>query len=482
MPEDVSAISDAVAQREPAMSSVSSRTMALVVATALFMENIDSTIISTALPTIARSLQVDPLSLKLALTSYLISLAIFIPPSGWVADRFGARRVFAAAIVIFLLGSVTCTTARSLEGFVLARFVQGMGGAMMVPVGRLIIARNTPKAGFVNAMAWLTMPALLGPVLGPLVGGFIVTHYAWQWIFLINLPIGFAGLLLALRLLPREAPRDAGAFDGVGFALAGLSLATLMLGSMQVTELEGISAMMVVLLAIGVVTGALLVRHCQRVAEPILDFSLFRIVSYRTSVLGGMMFRIGIGAIPFLLPLMLQLGFGLSAFQSGLVTFSGAFGMIFTKFVAKRSLRRIGFRSALIGSAALAAAATALYALFTPATSWWMLVLTIVAAGFVRSFFFTSINILGYADVDKADMGGAAAINGVMQQTSVALGIALAGIVLELSPLVTGSTLGLADFHLAFLLAAALTAMAILPVLRLERNAGDDVSGRGEVD
>ena len=193
------------------------RTTALVVAAALFMENIDSTILSTALPTIAADLQVDPLSLKLALTSYLISLAIFIPPSGWVADRFGARRVFAAAVLVFMAGSIACTMVASLEGFVLARFLQGMGGAMMVPVGRLIVARNTPKQGFVSAMAWLTTPALIGPVLGPLIGGVIVTHYPWHWIFLINIPVGLVCLVLALALLPREAPRPVGRFDGWGF-------------------------------------------------------------------------------------------------------------------------------------------------------------------------------------------------------------------------------------------------------------------------
>ena len=478
MPEDVSAISDAATQREPVMSSVSSRTMALVVATALFMENIDSTIISTALPTIARSLQVDPLSLKLALTSYLISLAIFIPPSGWVADRFGARKVFAAAIVIFLLGSVTCTTARSLEGFVLARFVQGMGGAMMVPVGRLIIARNTPKAGFVNAMAWLTMPALLGPVLGPLVGGFIVTHYAWQWIFLINLPIGFAGLILALRLLPREAPRDAGAFDGVGFALAGLSLATLMLGSMQVTELEGISAMMVALLAIGVVTGALLVRHCQRVAEPILDFSLFRIVSYRTSVLGGMMFRIGIGAIPFLLPLMLQLGFGLTAIESGALTFVSALGALFMKPINARILRRYSFRTVLIVNGVLATLSLGSIGLFRADTPHPVIYAVLFLGGCLRSIQFTSLNSIAYADLTAAQMSKATSLASAAQQISLGLGVTLGATALAVSMRLNGSDqLAAGDFPWAFLLVTLCASLSIPVFRRLPLNAGEGMAG-----
>ncbi len=460
-------------------TGVRGRTVALVVASALFMENIDSTILATALPTIAADLNVNPLSLKLALTSYLVSLAIFIPPSGWVADRYGARRVFAAAVLVFLAGSLACTLATSLSGFVVARFLQGMGGAMMVPVGRLIVARSTPKAEFVGAMAWLTTPALLGPVLGPLVGGVIVTHYPWQWIFLINLPVGVVCLGLALALLPREAPREVGPFDLRGFLLSGLALAALMLGSMEVTEMQGLSPTMLGLLALGGVMAVLTVRHCNRVADPILDFSLLRIVTYRTSVLGGTLFRIGIGAFPFLLPLMLQLGFGLSAIESGALTFVAALGALFMKPVNAAILRRYGFRRVLVANGVLAVGSLAVIGLFRPDTPHAVIYAVLFLGGCLRSIQFTSLNAIAFADLTPEQMSRATSLSSAAQQVSLGLGVTLgATAVAAAMSLRGGTTLEAADFPPAFLIVAAVSLLSLPAFRALPADAGAGMSGR----
>lgn len=459
--------------------NVATRTIALVVATALFMENIDSTILSTALPTIAADLGVNPLSLKLALTSYLVSLAIFIPPSGWIADRFGGKRVFTVAVLVFMAGSLACTQVSSLTGFVVARFLQGMGGAMMVPVGRLIVARSTPKEGFVSAMAWLTMPALLGPVLGPLIGGLIVTNYPWHWIFLINIPVGLACLALSLALLPSEPPRAVGRFDGAGFVLSGLALSALMLGSMEITEMTGPSPTMIGLLLFGAAMSVLTVRHCNRTTDPILDFSLLRIATYRTSVLGGTLFRTGIGAIPFLLPLMLQLGFGLSAIESGALTFVSALGALFMKPVNAAILRRYGFRRVLVVNGVLAVASLGAIGLFRPDTPHAVIYAVLFLGGCLRSIQFTSLNAIAFADLTQDQMSRATSLSGAAQQVSLGLGVTLgATAVAAATTLRAGTTLAAADFPPAFLIVAGVALLSVLAFRKLPADAGARMSGR----
>jgi EmrB/QacA subfamily drug resistance transporter len=458
---------------------VATRTIALVVATALFMENIDSTILSTALPTIADDLGVNPLSLKLALTSYLVSLAIFIPPSGWIADRFGGKRVFTAAVLVFMAGSLACTQAASLTGFVVARFLQGMGGAMMVPVGRLIVARSTPKEGFVSAMAWLTMPALLGPVLGPLIGGIIVTNYAWQWIFLINIPVGLTCLALSLALLPSETQRAVGRFDGMGFILSGLALSALMLGSMQITEMSGPSATMIGLLTFGAAMAVLTVRHCNRTPDPILDFTLLRIPTYRTSVVGGTLFRTGIGAIPFLLPLMLQIGFGLSAIESGALTFVSALGALFMKPVNAAILRRYGFRRVLVVNGIFAVASLGAIGLFQPDTPHVVIYAVLFLGGCLRSIQFTSLNAIAFADLTPEQMSRATSLSSAAQQVSLGLGVTLgAAAVAAAMRLRGGTTLVAADFPAAFLMVASVALLSVLAFRQLPADAGARMSGR----
>src|SRR5580698_2866041 len=301
-------------------SKPNDRTVPLIVAVSLFMENMDSTVISTSLPAIARAIGTNPLALKLAVTSYLLSLAICIPASGWTADRFGARNVFRIAIGVFILGSIGCAASHSLEQFVFARIVQGMGGAMMTPVGRLIMVRSIDKKLLVNAMSLVTMPALIGPICGPPLGGFITTYFSWHWIFLINVPIGLVGIVMASRYIANVRVEHRDPFDFVGFILSGLAIAGLAFG-LSAMGLESLPVSVVaVLICLGAVSAVAYVIHAKRTPAPILDLNLLRLPTFRASVVGGFLFRLGIGALPFLLPLLLQIGFNLTPFQSGLIT------------------------------------------------------------------------------------------------------------------------------------------------------------------
>ena len=320
----------------------------MIVACALFMENMDATVIATALPTIARDFGESPLRLNLAISAYLLSLAIFIPLSGWLADRFGARTVFCAAIVVFTLGSVGCSLVGTLPQLVIARIVQGMGGAMMVPVGRLVVLRMIPKSELVSAMAYLTVPALIGPVIGPPLGGFIVTFASWRWIFLINIPIGVLGFALATKYIENRREVREEPLDAKGFAIVSLGLAATMFAFENVGRGVLPPAILAALIAGG---GSLLIlyaRHAGSHAAPILDLALLRVQTFRASVAGAFVFRMGIGALPFLVPMMLQVGFGLTPFASGMITFAGAAGALTMKLAAAPILHRLGFRRVLL--------------------------------------------------------------------------------------------------------------------------------------
>ena len=340
----------------------------MIVACALFMENLDSTIISTALPSIAHALNEDPVRLNVAITSYLLSLAVFIPASGWFADRFGARTVFRTAIVVFTLGSIGCGFADSLWQLVGTRVLQGMGGAMMVPVGRLVMMRAVPKSDLVRAMTYLTVPALIGPVTGPVLGGFIVTYFSWRWIFFINIPMGILGFVLASIFIDNIREPDAHPLDWRGFILCGLGLAGVVFGFETAGRGAIPGSIVVALLVSGALLLVLYVLHARRTAFPLIDLGLLKIPTYFAGVVGGSFFRIGVGAMPFLTPLMFQLGFGMSALNSGLLTFAGAMGAMLMKTTAGPIIRTFGFRNVLIGNAFIASAFLFALALFRPAT------------------------------------------------------------------------------------------------------------------
>ena len=461
--------------RQPSLN----RSVPLILAVALFMEQMDSTVIATSLPAIAADIGTGPITLKLALTSYFVALAIFIPVSGWMADRYGAKRVFRIAIGVFVAGSVACAISGSLGEFVAARFLQGMGGAMMTPVGRLVLVRSTPRQQLVSALAWLTVPALVGPLVGPPVGGFITTYFTWHWIFLINVPIGVLGIIVSGRVLPDMPGGPVGRIDWRGFLLAAVAAAGIVFGLSVVSMPALPPPVGAATLGVGIAAAWLYVRHARHVAAPILDLRLFDNPVPRIAIQSGLVFRIGIGAIPFLLPLMFQLGFGLNPFESGLLTFASAFGAIALKFFATTALRLAGFRTVLLVAIGGGAALIAVNGLFTPSTPHWLIIAVLVVSGFFRSLFFTSNNALIFAEIDDRQAAQATAIASVAQQISIALGVAVAGMLLEAHHLVTGEETGLAAFSMAFMAVAGLAALAVVPVLGLSPTAGVGVSGHG---
>ncbi|MFF8799211.1 MULTISPECIES: MFS transporter [unclassified Methylobacterium] len=454
----------------------------LVVATALFMENTDSTVIATALPAIAASLRTDPIALKLALTAYLVSLAIFIPVSGWAADRYGARNVFRAALCVFMAGSLACAAANSLSGFVAARFVQGMGGAMMVPVGRLVILRSVPKSELVGALAYLTIPALIGPIIGPPLGGFITTYADWRWIFFINIPIGLAGIVLATLYFGDIREETRPPLDVAGFILSGGGLALLMLGFASTGRHllpDGVSW---ACMGGGLALVGLYLRHARATEHPLIRLDLLKHHTFRAAVTGGSLFRIGTGAIPFLLPLMLQIGFGLDPLHSGLITFSAAAGALLIKIVGPRILRAYGFRRVMVTNALIAAAFLAVNGLFTAQTPHWVIVCVLLLGGCVRSLQFTCVNAIAYADLESREMSAATSLASVAQQLSLSLGVSIGALALEGAAGWRGhSGIEATDFSVAFGVVAVISAASFLVFRRLAPDAGAEVSGQRRV-
>jgi EmrB/QacA subfamily drug resistance transporter len=459
---------------------MNSRIVPLILAVALFMENMDSTVIATSLAEIARDIGTEPVALKLALTAYLVSLAIFIPISSWMADRFGARRVFCYAIVVFMLGSLCCAISNSLLTFVGSRFLQGMGGAMMTPVARLVLVRATPRNQLVDAMAWLSIPGLIGPILGPPVGGFITTFFSWHWIFLINIPIGIIGIVLVNIFLPewqRNKPRP---MDFPGFFLAGTAFAGWVFGISVVTLPALPVSVGLITLATGTLCAVGYFWHYKRSEHPLLDLSLFRLPIFRATMVGGTFFRLGTGAMPFLFPLMLQLAFGLNAFQTGTITFASAIGAFALKFVAEPIVQRIGFRTTLLISTVGTLAGVVGMGLYSPQTPVWLMMTLLVCTGFVQSMWWTSTNAFVFADVEDKDAGQANVMSQVGIQLSLAFGVALGGSALELFRTGRGGDEpSLLDFHLAFYVIAAVGLVAVVVFARLPRNAGSNISGHG---
>ena len=455
----------------------------LVVACALFMENMDSTVIATSLPAIAQDLHQDPITLKLAMTSYLLSLAVFIPASGWAADRFGARLIFRGAIVVFTLGSILCGLSGSLTAFIAARVLQGLGGAMMVPVGRLVLLRSVPREELVTALAYLTIPALIGPIVGPPLGGFITTYFAWRWIFWINVPIGILGVTLATLFIADVRETDVWPLDVKGFLLSGLGLSTLSFGLTVAGRAFVPTPVAFTLIVGGAVLVVVYVHHARRTRYPIIDLGLLAIPTFRASVVGGFTFRMGIGALPFLLPLLFQIGFGLNPFQSGCLTFAAAAGAMLMKATAKPILERFGFKRVLVFNAVLSSLFMVLYGLFTPTTSEVLVLAALLGGGFLRSLQFTSINALAYADIDAPAMSRATSFASVSQQLSLSAGVAAGAAAIEFSQWWhADASLSTRDFRVAFFAVAAISASACFVFARLPVDAGDLLRGARKRD
>ncbi len=455
------------------------RLTAVIVACALFMQNLDSTVIATALPTMAHVFGVQPVRMNVALTSYLLSLAVFIPASGWIADRYGTRTVFRAAIAVFTIGSVLCGRADTLGFLVASRVLQGIGGAMMVPVGRLVLLRTAPRNELVAAMAWLTMPSLLGPVLGPPVGGFIVTYFDWRWIFDINVPIGILGIVLVTVFIQDAREPPGGKFDFLGLALSGIALAGVMFG------LETAGRGVVPLVLTGAMVGAGLLcgvgyaLHAWRHPSPLLDFSLLRLPCFGVSFCAMMLFRTGIGAVPFLLPMMMQVGFGDSAVESGLITFASAAGAFVMKPAAQHALRLFGFRDTLLWNGILSGTMLALCAAFRPAWPVAAIYAVLLVGGFFRSLQFTAYNTLAYGDVPRSRMSAATSLYITGQQLAATIGVSFGALALELAMRMSGNRPARPiDFSVAFIAVACMPLVAGPLALLMPRDAGDDLTGR----
>jgi EmrB/QacA subfamily drug resistance transporter len=454
------------------------RLTAIIVACALFMQNLDSTIVSTALPAMAHAFHADPVHMNVALTAYLFAVAVFVPASGWFADRFGTRSVFRAAIAVFTLGSILCGRADSLGFLIIARVLQGMGGAMMLPVGRLLLLRSVPKTQFLAAMTWVTMPALIGPVLGPPLGGFIVTYFSWRWIFDINLPIGVLGFTMVTLFIQDVREPNPGRLDIIGLILSGAALGFFM--AVLETAGHGLVPPAAVLGMAGaaIAAGGGYWLHARAQARPLLDFSLLRLPTFAVSVFAGSLFRIGIGAVPFLLPLMIQIGFGRSAAQSGMITFATALGAIGMKPATIFVLRRFGFRVILSVNGAACAALLCCCAAFRPNWPIAAIYAVLLANGFLRSLQFTAYNTIAYADVPPARMSAATTLYSVLQQVSLTIGIPISAGVLQMARVAGHHATPLtADFSVAFVVVAAISLLASPASLLMPKSAGREMSG-----
>ena len=454
-----------------------SRIAPLVLAVALFMEMMDATVISTSLPAIAADIGTEPIALKLAMTAYLVALAMFIPLSAWIADRFGAKNVFRFAIVIFMIGSVACASSNSLETFVVSRFLQGVGGSVMVPLARLILVRGTPKPQLVDAMAWLAMPALIGPLMGPPLGGFLTTYLSWHWIFFINIPIGILGIIAASLFLPEIPAEEPQPIDWPGFILTATAFSGTLFG-LSVISLPALPPVVgITAFVAGLVSLVLYLRHAGRVERPILNPRIFRHENFRLVSISTFLFRVAMGTTPFLLPLMLQLGFGYSPFEAGQVMLFGALGAISAKLFVRQVFRRFGYKLVALLATAISTSVFFVSSTFHSHTPAAVMMATMLIAGLARSTYFTGSNAVQFGDVDEDEASQASAIFAVLVQLALATGVALAGGLLELRTYFTGHALVPDDFRFTFMLIGFFSLFAFLPVLRLRHDAGAEVSG-----
>ena len=450
-----------------------------IIGAALMMQTLNATVIANALPAMAEAFGVEPLRLNIAITVYLLSSAIFLPLSGWIADRFGARRVFMTSIVLYAAGSVACGFAQTLDQMTLARFAQGAAGATLAPVGRLVLLRTTPKTELVGALSVMTMPALLGPVIGPVLGGAIVTFADWPWIFFINLPIAVVGLVLAWRYIPEVRELGAPRIDLTGILLTGVGLACLIFGFENLGRDQMNPVAVGGLFATGFAGLAIYGWHAARTPHAVIDLTIFGKQTFNASVVGGAFMRVAMGANPFLLAMLLQVAFGMSAFAAGLMTFISALGALVMKTTAPPILRRFGFRSVLSVNAVIVGASFMAYSLFRPDWPHWAIMVVLGVGGFFRSLQFTSLNGMAYAEIDPAQMSRAATTSAMIQQLVQSIGIGLAASLLHGLMRYQGETrLTVAVVSPAFMVIGAVTMISMFWFLRLPKDAGDEMNGR----
>lgn len=452
-----------------------------LVAVSLFMENLDATIVNTAVPTMSAALQVPPLSLKAVLTSYTLSLAVFIPISGWMADRYGTKRVFAAAVAIFSLGSLACGLSVDVPMLVASRILQGLGGAMMTPVARIALVRSFPRSELMTVMQYVVVPALIGPLIGPVTGGLIVHWLPWRTIFLINLPFGVIGLWMVRCFMPDFREPNAPPMDRTGFVLFGAGVGLLS----YVLEVFGEHSLSIgPIIGLTILSFALLfayIWYARGIEKPMLRLSLLRIRTFRVSVLGGFVTRLGLGGMPFLLPLLYQLGLGFPAWKAGLFTMPQALAAMGMKVIGRKLLARFGHRNVLIANTALLGVAIGSFSLVGSETPIWWIIPLSFCLGFLASLQFTSMNTLVYADVDDRDASQAGSIASTAQQMSLSFGVATGALLAAwflggVDQKVVAQTIP--ALHKAFLTMGALTVVSSLTFWKLQSTDGDNVSNR----
>ena len=451
------------------------KTVPLIVASALIMQQIDSTAIATALPSIAEALGEPAVMLHSTITVYLLSAGVFLPISGWLADRFGARVVFCSAIGLFTFASLLCAASNSLAMLIAARALQGFGGALMLPTARLILVRSVPREELISAMVLMSMPAVVGPAIGPLFGGFITGISSWRWIFWINLPVGIIAIILTLTLIEKIPVVERSAFDFRGFILSGIGIGAIIFGLDSFAREMDPKALMLTIAGFAVLCVYIL--HARRSPSPILDLKLFRHPTFRASLSGGSLFRITIGAMPFMLPLLMQEIFHYTPLQSGAITFVSTIGAFGMRTITKRILRGFGFRTVLFWNALIANLLVALCALFAPGIAPAVMVFIILLGGFFRALQFTALNTLGFAEVSDAEMSHATTLSQMGQRISQSIGVAVAALLLQFFS--GGSTaLTYHAFAMTFIIIAVFSAFSCLTFVRLPQNAGDVLAGR----
>ena len=456
-----------------------SRLIALIVASAFFLQGLDSAIINTSLPQMAASLKVATLDMSIGITVYMLASAAFVPMSGWLADRFGARDIFIASIVIFTLASLACGVSQNLLQLSIARIVQGLGGALMTPVGRMVVLRNTEKNQLLHATALITWPALTAPVVGPVLGGFITTYFSWRWNFLINIPIGMMGVWLAFRFIPNTKESHSTTLDLRGLLLSSTALSITLFGLESFAQNNTHFGLPLLLTLVGLITGVLAVKHFQRTAQPLLDLSSIKVQTYRMCNLSaGAFFRISSTAVPFLLPLLFQIGFGLSALAAGswmLVYFIGNLGM---KPITSPILQRFGFRNTLLINGVITSLCIMSCALLTPYTASPLMIAVLLLAGLTRSMQFTALNTLAFADITAAQRSSSSTLASMLMQITSVLGVALGSFLLKITQTFYERTQSLLiDFQLAFMVTGIMVLTSTLIYLKLPRDAGAEVSG-----
>lgn len=453
---------------------------ALLVAGAFFMEFLDGTVIATALPDMARDFGVTAVELNIGISAYLITLAVLIPASGWIADRFGARAIFTLALAIFTLASVFCGLSTEVHIFVAMRILQGVGGALMVPVGRLAVLRTTPKHQLIKAIATLTWPALVAPIIGPPLGGFITRYASWHWIFFINVPLGLAAIILSLRIIPDIRETERRSFDLSGFITTSVAMVSLVTAMERLGDRQPQIWPTLALAALGF--GCLLysIRHFRRAVAPMVRLDALQVPTFRVTMYGGSLFRASISAVPFLLPLLFQVGFGMDPFHSGLLVLAVFVGNLTIKPATTPLIRWLGFRRLLLINGALNVCSLLACALLTPQTPVWAIMLILYLGGVFRSIQFTGVSTLAFADVPAAQMSDANTLFSTASQLAVGLGITLGAIGIRLGEQV-GDWLHLTElpgisFRLSFVFIALICQVGMIDSLHLAKTAGSSVS------